>query len=239
LYNGLGRYDAALAAVRDAGERPDEIGSPTWAVAELIEAAVRQEDHTLAHRGLTRLAETTRASGTEFALGIEARSRALLSDGDAAESLYREAIERLQRTRLRVDLARSHLLYGEWLRRERRRVDARERLRTAFEMFTGMGVEAFTGRAERELLATGEQVRKRSVETRDELTAQEAQIARTLLPTTCAKCSPSSTSPRAANSTGHFPTTPRPRGSRRERSRDNPTQAGQAQRSVRAMRADR
>ena len=178
LYNGLGRYDAALAAVRDAGERPDEIGSPTWAVAELIEAAVRQEDHTLAHRGLTRLAETTRASGTEFALGIEARSRALLSDGDAAESLYREAIERLQRTRLRVDLARSHLLYGEWLRRERRRVDARERLRTAFEMFTGMGVEAFTGRAERELLATGEQVRKRSVETRDELTAQEAQIAR-------------------------------------------------------------
>jgi DNA-binding CsgD family transcriptional regulator len=178
LYNGLGRYDAALAAVRDAGERPDEIGSPTWAVAELIEAAVRQEDHTLAHRGLTRLAETTRASGTEFALGIEARSRALLSDGDAADSLYREAIERLQRTRLRVDLARSHLLYGEWLRRERRRVDARERLRTAFEMFTGMGVEAFTGRAERELLATGEQVRKRSVETRDELTAQEAQIAR-------------------------------------------------------------
>ena len=178
MYNGLGRYDATLAAVRDAGERPDEIGSPTWAVAELIEAAVRQEDHTLAHRGLTRLAETTRASGTEFALGIEARSRALLSDGDAAESLYREAIERLQRTRLRVDLARAHLLYGEWLRRERRRVDAREQLRTAFELFTAMGVEAFGERAERELLATGEHVRKHSVATRDELTAQEAQIAR-------------------------------------------------------------
>jgi hypothetical protein len=150
LYNGLGRYDAALAAVREAGERPDEIGSPTWAVAELIEAAVRLEDHALAHRGLERLAGTTQASGTELALGIEARSRALLSAGDAAESLHREAIERLQRTRLRVDLARSHLLYGEWLRRERRRVDARERLRTAFEMFTAMGVEAFTGRAEGE-----------------------------------------------------------------------------------------
>ena len=121
---------------------------------------------------------TTRASGTEFALGIEARSRALLSDGDAAESRYREAIERLARTGLRVDLARSHLLYGEWLRRERRRVDAREQLRTAFEMFTAMGVDGFGGRAERELLATGERVRKRRVETREDLTAQEAQVAR-------------------------------------------------------------
>ena len=214
LYNGLGRYDAALATVRCAGERPGEIGSPTWAVAELIEAAVRLEDHALASRALERLAVTTQASGTEFALGIEARSRALLSDGDAAESLYGEAIERLQRTRMRVDLARAHLIYGEWLRRERRRVDAREQLRTAFEMFTAMGVEAFAGRAERELLATGEHVRNRSVETRDELTAQEAQIARlaagglsnarsarrcssasTPSPTTCARCSPSSTSP--------------------------------------------
>jgi DNA-binding CsgD family transcriptional regulator len=121
---------------------------------------------------------TTQASGTEFALGIEARSRALLSDGDAADSHYREAIERLRRTRLRVDLARAHLLYGEWLRRERRRVEARDELRTAFEMFTAMGVEAFGGRAERELLATGERVRKRSVETREDLTAQEAQVAR-------------------------------------------------------------
>ena len=111
-------------------------------------------------------------------MGIEARARALLSDGDAAETLYGEAIERLGRTRLRVDLARAHLLYGEWLRRERRRLDAREQLRTAFEMFNAMGIEAFAGRAERELLATGERVRKRSVETRDELTAQEAQIAR-------------------------------------------------------------
>ena len=178
LYNGLGRYDAALAQVRRAGERPDEIGSATWAVAELIEAAVRLEEHALANRALERLAVTTGASGTEFALGIEARSRALLSDGDTAESLYREAIERLQRTRLRVDLARAHLLYGEWLRRERRRVDARDQLRTAFEMFTAMGIDAFGGRAERELLATGERVRKRSIETQEDLTAQEAQIAR-------------------------------------------------------------
>ena len=115
---------------------------------------------------------------TEWALGEEARCRALLGDGDAAENLYREAIDRLGRTRIRVQLARAHLLYGEWLRRERRRVDAREQLRTALELFTSMGTEAFAGRAERELLATGERVRKRSVETRDELTAQETQVAR-------------------------------------------------------------
>jgi DNA-binding CsgD family transcriptional regulator len=111
-------------------------------------------------------------------LGIHARSRALLGDGEAAESLYREAIERLARTRVRVELGRAHLLYGEWLRRERRRLDAREQLRLAHEMFTTMGVRAFAGRAERELLATGEHARKRNVETRDELTAQEGQIAR-------------------------------------------------------------
>ena len=115
---------------------------------------------------------------TEWALGIEARVRALLSEGEVAERLYRESIERLGRTRVRVELARAHLLYGEWLRRERRRVDAREQLRTAHEMLDAMGVEAFAERARRELLATGETVRKRTVETRDELTAQEAQIAR-------------------------------------------------------------
>jgi DNA-binding CsgD family transcriptional regulator len=124
------------------------------------------------------LASNTRTSGTDWGLGVEARSRALLSYGDPAESLYREAIERLERTRVRLDLARAHLLYGEWLRRERRRTDAREQLRTAFEMFAAMGIEGFAGRAERELLATGEQVRKRTIETRGELTAQEAQIAR-------------------------------------------------------------
>jgi DNA-binding CsgD family transcriptional regulator len=118
------------------------------------------------------------ASGTNWALGMEARSRALLSDGDEAEGLYREAIERLGRTRVRIDLARAHLVYGEWLRRANRRVDAREQLRTAEQTFTEMGAGGFAGRAERELLATGQRVRKRSVETRDDLTVQEAQIAR-------------------------------------------------------------
>src|SRR3954452_25632355 len=177
LYNGLGRYDAALAAVRHA-ERNYEEGPATWALPELIEAAARCEEHDLAHHALERLTETTRASGTDRALGIEARSRALLSRGDAADGLYREAIERTGRTRVRVDLARAHLLYGEWLRRERRRRDAREQLRSALEMFTSMGTEAFVGRAERELVATGERVRKRRIETREELTAQEIQVAR-------------------------------------------------------------
>jgi DNA-binding CsgD family transcriptional regulator len=127
---------------------------------------------------LERLSETTRASGSDWALGIEARSRALLSDGETAERLYREAIDRLGRTRVRVALARAHLLYGEWLRRERRRVDARKQLRTAHGMFDAMGAEAFAERAHRELAATGETVRKRTVETRDELRPQEAQIAR-------------------------------------------------------------
>ena len=127
---------------------------------------------------LEQLSESTQASGTELALGMEARSRALLCEGDAAEALYREAIERLARTRLRVHLARAHLLYGEWLRRERRRREAREQLRTALEMFTSMGTAALADRANRELVATGEHARKRSVETRDDLTPQEAQIAR-------------------------------------------------------------
>ena len=120
----------------------------------------------------------TRASGTDWALGIEARSPALLSDGDAAERVRLEAIDRLGRTCIRVELVRAHLLYGEWLRRERRRLDAREQLRAAEEMFTGLGAEAFADRAARELLATGEHARKRTVATRDDLTPQEAQIAR-------------------------------------------------------------
>jgi DNA-binding CsgD family transcriptional regulator len=124
------------------------------------------------------VSRSARAGGTDWGLGVEARSRALLSDGDAAERLYREAIERLQRTRLRVDLARAQLVYGEWLRRERRRLDAREHLRTALEMFQHMEMEGFAGRAERELSATGERARQRTVETREELTAQEIQIAR-------------------------------------------------------------
>ena len=178
LYNGLARYEQALAAAEQALQDPRELWFSTWAAVELIEAASRTGNADRATAPLEWLASNTLASGSDWGLGIEARSRALLSHGDPAESLYREAIERLSRTRLRVDLARAHLLYGEWLRRERRRTDAREHLRAAFESFTAMGVGAFAGRTERELLATGERVRARSVDTREELTAQEAQIAR-------------------------------------------------------------
>jgi DNA-binding CsgD family transcriptional regulator len=169
---------ATGTAADRALEDPRELWFSTWAAVELIEAATRTGNTARAGDSLEWLASNTRASGSDWGLGIEARSRALLSHRDAAESLYAEAIERLGRTRLRVDLARAHLLYGEWLRRERRRTHARQQLRTALEMFTAMGVDAFAARAERELLATGERVRKRTVETRDELTAQEAQIAR-------------------------------------------------------------
>jgi len=177
LYNALGRHDEALAAV-DQAEQFCEEAPAMWALTERIEAAVRSGRPHLAGQALELLAETTQAGGTDWALGEEARCRALLSDGEVAESLYREAIERLARTRIRVESARAHLLYGEWLRGEHRRRDAREQLRTALEMFTSMGTEAFAGRAERELVATGERIRRRSVETRDELTPQEAKIAR-------------------------------------------------------------
>ena len=147
-------------------------------MGELIEAAARTGQPERGIGALRRLVETTGAAGTDWALGIEARSRALLSDGESAERLYREAIERLGRTRVRVELARAHLLYGEWLRRENRRVDAREQLRAAHQMLTAMGIEGFAERARRELLSTGEIVRKYTAETAAELTAQEAQIAR-------------------------------------------------------------
>jgi DNA-binding CsgD family transcriptional regulator len=147
------------------------------ALPELVEAAARAVDTEVAHDALERLAETTEPAGTDFALGIEARSRALLSDGETAERLYREAIDRLARTPLRPELARAHLLYGEWLRRKNRRVDSRAQLRVAHDQFTSIGMEAFAERARKELLATGETVRKRTVETRDDLTAQERQIA--------------------------------------------------------------
>ena len=179
LYLGLGRYDAALTAVGQA-ERYHEEGAAIWALIEMIEAAVRSGQPHLAGGAMERATDTTRASGTDWALATEARCRALLSEGDAADTddLYHKAIERSRSTRLRTHLARAHLLYGEWLRRERRRRDAREQLRTAFEMFSAMGIEAFAERAERELRATGERVRKRTLEARDELTAQEAQVAR-------------------------------------------------------------
>jgi DNA-binding CsgD family transcriptional regulator len=150
----------------------------TWAAPELIEAAVRTGSTHAAPAAIERLAETTQAGGTDYGLGLEARSRALLSRGDAAEDWYREAIDRLGRTPLRPDLARAHLLYGEWLRRKGRRVDARGQLRSAHDMFAAMGMEAFGERARRELIVTGEKVRKRSVGTHGQLTPQEEQIAR-------------------------------------------------------------
>jgi DNA-binding CsgD family transcriptional regulator len=178
LANALGRYDEALDAGRQAGADSREVWFSTWGLVEQIEAATRTGHADDMGDVLERLAESTRVSGSNWALGIEARSRALLSDGEAAESLYREAIERLERTRLRVDLARAHLLYGEWLRRERRRLDARTQLRTAHELFSQFGTEAFAERARVELKATGERARKRSAETRDDLTPREMQISR-------------------------------------------------------------
>ena len=177
LYLGLGRYDAALAAVRQA-ERFQHEGPAIWTLTELIQAAVRSGQPQLAGHALELLVETTRAAGTDWGLGMQALCRALLSDGDAAELLYREAIERLGRATIRVQLARAHLLYGEWLRREERRIDAREQLRVAHQMMTEMGIEGFADRARQELLATGETVRKRTVDTLADLTAQESQIAK-------------------------------------------------------------
>jgi DNA-binding CsgD family transcriptional regulator len=177
LYNALGRYGDALAASRHAAEHPEDLAFSALVLVELIEAAARSRQPERAAVALERLAVTTRASGTELALGIEARSRALLSAGAEAEDLHREAIDRLGRTRVATYRARAHLQYGEWLRRERRRVDAREQLRTAYEMFAAMGAEGFAARAARELLATGETARRRSAETSGQLTAQEAQIA--------------------------------------------------------------
>jgi DNA-binding CsgD family transcriptional regulator len=178
LFNSQGRYELALATAQQASE-----GSPTqqfsiWGLAELIEAAARSEAPDRAAKALELLAETTRASGTDWALGIEARSRALASGDAAAESLYREAIDRLGRASLRVELGRAHLVYGEWLRRQRRRRDARDQLARAYEIFDLAGAAAFAERARNELRASGGQARERAVATRDPLTAQEAAIAR-------------------------------------------------------------
>jgi DNA-binding CsgD family transcriptional regulator len=179
LNNGLGHYQEAMAAAQRAIDGPELASIPRWALVELIEAATRSGRSDIAAKALGRLAVITGASGTDWALGVEARSRALLTEGHAAEGLYREVIERLDRTTIRTELARVRLLYGEWLRRERRRGDARDQLRIAHDMFAAMGMEAFAERARRELRATGETARKPSVPTSDHrLTAQEAQIAR-------------------------------------------------------------
>jgi DNA-binding CsgD family transcriptional regulator len=178
LYNGLGRYDDALPAARRATSHRWGPDVPIVGLAELIEAAARTGEREEALDALSRLSVTTRAAGTDWALGIEARCRALVSEDQAAERLYRAAIDSLGRTSLNLPLARAHLLYGEWLRREARRLDAREELRTAHEMYSAMGVSAHAERAARELQASGETARKRTAETRGELTPQEAQIAR-------------------------------------------------------------
>jgi DNA-binding CsgD family transcriptional regulator len=178
LYNGLARYEDALAAALRASEDPNELVFSLWAAVELIEAASRSGVPEQAADALERISASTQASGSDWALGVEACARALLSDGATAERLYREALDRLGRTRVRMVLARAHLLYGEWLRRENRRIDARAQLKTAHQMLASMGAEGFAERAARELVATGERVRKRSIDVPSQLTARELQIAR-------------------------------------------------------------
>ena len=168
LYNGLGRYEKAQPEARQASEQAPELYISAWALPELIEAASRTGQTQLAADALDRLAAATSVGQTDWAQGIHARSRALLSDGETAETSYREAIERLGRTPLRPELARAHLLYGEWLRREARRADARAQLRTAHDMLAAIGMEAFAERARRELAATGETARQRTVEAREQ-----------------------------------------------------------------------
>jgi DNA-binding NarL/FixJ family response regulator len=175
--NACGRYREALPPAQDASDDMPELVVAMWALIELVEAAARSGEMDLAQGAVDRLAARNDVSANDWSRGLEARSRALVSEGVAADELYREAINRLSRTRLRPELARAHLLYGEWLRRESRRVDARAQLRAAHEQFTSIGMTAFAERSRRELLATGEKARKRTVETRDDLTAQERQIA--------------------------------------------------------------
>jgi len=176
LCNGAGRYEEALAAAVSASEH-HEVVVENWGLGELAEAATRCGRTDLAYAAVDRLARKARATQTDWALGIAARSRALVSEGDDAERAFGEAIERLGRTRVRAELARAHLLYGEWLRREGRRRDARAELHRARELFTAMGMAAFAARAGGEQGATGEHVRRGGAETRDELTAQQTQIA--------------------------------------------------------------
>ena len=178
LYNGLGRYQEACSAALRVAARPHDLNPSMWIMAEVIEAAVRAGTPELAADSHRRLVRMTRASGSDWGLGVAARSRALFVDGQEAEDLYEEAIDRLGRCQIVVDLARAHLLYGEWLRRRRRRLDAREELRVAHDLFSDFGMEAFAERARVELQATGERARDRSVDTLDELTPQEAQISR-------------------------------------------------------------
>jgi DNA-binding CsgD family transcriptional regulator len=176
LYNGLGRYETALAAAERACQY-DDLGFFNWALMELVEAAARSGDQEAGAQALATLAGRTQAAGTDWALGVEASCRALLTDGPAADDLYREATHRLARTRVVIRLGRAYLIHGEWLRRENRRQEARDALRQAHEIFSRSGALGFAGRASRELLATGETVRMRTVDKHADLTAQEAQVA--------------------------------------------------------------
>jgi DNA-binding CsgD family transcriptional regulator len=176
LFNGLGRYDGALASAQRAADETPQLQFSPWASTELVEAAVRSARPEVASGALERVISATAPCNTDWSLGIQARCRALVSEGECAERLHGEAIERLSRTRLRPELARAHLLYGEWLRRENRRVDARVQLRAAHEQFASIGMEGFADRARAELQVTGEKARKRTIETRDDLTPQERQI---------------------------------------------------------------
>jgi DNA-binding CsgD family transcriptional regulator len=178
LYNGLGVPDKAFAAAIDAIDCPTNSAGAAWAMVELIEAGARVGELEAAGEAAQRFAEIAGAAATDWALGVNARSHALLSTGVPAEQLYGDAIELLGRSRMRVDLARAHLLYGEWLRGEHRRSDARTQVRAAYEMFTSMGFEGFAERSRRELLTTGVHAPTRTAETPDDLTAQERQIAR-------------------------------------------------------------
>jgi DNA-binding CsgD family transcriptional regulator len=178
LLNGLSRYEDAFAAARLASSHPGDLAFRNWSLGELVEAASRTGDVAAASEALEQLTKTTRPSATDWALGTEAQCRALLADGDTAEELYGEAIAKLESGGVRLGLARAHLLYGEWLRRNRRTVAARNELRTAHQMLTDMGIHGFAERARVELEATGERARERTVETRNDLTSQEAQIAR-------------------------------------------------------------
>jgi DNA-binding CsgD family transcriptional regulator len=178
MYNSVGRHADALTAGAAASAFPDDLVSTYWGLSELIEAAARSGNHDRALTALQSLSAAARVSGSDWALGIDARCRALVTTGSGAEDLYREATERLAGTRIRSELARAHLLYGEWLRREQRRFDARSQLRTAHDMFVAMGIDALADRAGRELRATGESVRRRAGDASADLTAHESQIAR-------------------------------------------------------------
>ena len=178
LYNGLGVPDKAFAAALEGIDCPTNSAAAAWALVELIEAGARLGESEAAGKAARRFAEIAGAAASDWAIGVNARSRALLCTGKTAEQLYGDAIALLGRSQMRVDLARAHLLYGEWLRREHRRADARTQVQTAYDMFTSMGLEAFAERTRRELLATGVHPHTPTVEARDDLTAQERQIAR-------------------------------------------------------------